>query len=485
MTEITNAIAQWTHPEHAAIRQATIADLVRAEEEARAASNQARGYRLMVARCALEQLVPVGPPTVAPVSLQDQRRAYALRFEDGEFVEVLTLGPGWGLKADYCKTPAEALLLEDEATASQLAARWPNGVMRVEPMQVFTVAAAREAARAWLGENTLLGDIRRSAERIGVLEEQLAAERTRASTAELLNASPKRARGCAAALLRLVDGFALATPEARSAWLAAVLTPIARRWGAFKGGAPLFAFAGDGRTLLIEETARIATGRRATWVEAPRSYAGISRLRFEHEGGLVALRSVPTITNDLEGELVNGAGDVTWWTETSECGGLLWAIERRSLFVNLTRAPAAAEGTMLAVSCLEGTQWGPCDTYGSVAELRARMGISDLDAGELEALAVGDVHELRIDEEGRSFYYRVRRVTAAELSPVRALAAAVELLALWQAEREQGARAHALQGWTGTWAPFEEWSDVVRGAVLFAGFPDPATGPAAAVRRGA
>lgn len=71
------------------------------------------------------------------------------------------------------------------------------------------------------------------------------------------------AAACADVLLALVRDFPFVGPADRSAWLAALLTAVAR--GAFEGSAPLFAVTGNtpgcGKSLLCELIGIIVTGR--------------------------------------------------------------------------------------------------------------------------------------------------------------------------------------------------------------------------------
>lgn len=73
-------------------------------------------------------------------------------------------------------------------------------------------------------------------------------------------------------LLELVSDFPFASEEHRSAWLAALLTPLARH--AFEGPAPMFLFdantRGSGKTLLSDINGEIAMGRSLPRMTCPR-----------------------------------------------------------------------------------------------------------------------------------------------------------------------------------------------------------------------
>jgi hypothetical protein len=234
-----------------------------------------------------------------------------------------------------------------------------------------------------------------------------------------------------AALLGVVQDFPFARPEHRAAWLAALLTPLARF--AVGGPVPLFLVdsnvRGAGKGLLLDVIAAIITGERFT---------------------------VATYTNDEE--------ELRKLITTLVMDG-----ERLVLFDDV----AGALGNATLDRALTGPKWKDRILGGNtIAE--APLYISWFATGNNVALASAvsrRICHVRLEsalehpEERRDFhhpdliaYVRGRRT---EL-----LAAALTVL-----------RAYVVAGRPDqhlpAWGSFEGWSALVRAAVVFAGQPDP------------
>lgn len=230
----------------------------------------------------------------------------------------------------------------------------------------------------------------------------------------------------------VVTDFPFERPEHQSAWLAAVLTPIARY--AFRGPSPLFLVdantPGTGKGLLATVTGLIAIGSRPTLMTSSRDEAeerkritsiameGESMVNIDNvEGRFGSPAFCAALTSDEWSDRVLGGSKtykgplLTTWMLTANNVQLTTDMVRRTAHVRLV-------------------------TTEERPEERTGFEIPDLEA-----------------------YVRQHRP--------RLVAAALTILRGWHVAgrpREQLA----------AWGSFEGWSSVVRQALVWAGLPDPA-----------
>jgi hypothetical protein len=233
------------------------------------------------------------------------------------------------------------------------------------------------------------------------------------------------------ALLEVVADFPFAGPEHRAAWLAALLTPLARY--AYDGPAPLFLAdgnaAGVGKGLLLDCVAYVLSGERFT---------------------------VATYTDD---------GDELRKRITA----LALAGERAVLLDNL----AGRLGGAVLDAALTATSWAD-RVLGSNRVVSAPLYVVWFATGNNVALASDTARRtchIRLETdlerpEERSDFRRRQLLAWVRQERVRLLGAALTLLrAYCEAGRpDQGLRP---------WGSFEGWSALVRSAVVWAGLPDP------------
>jgi hypothetical protein len=246
--------------------------------------------------------------------------------------------------------------------------------------------------------------------------------------------SPTRAdaRGALGALLDVVDDFPFERPAHRAAWVAALLTPLARF--AFEGAAPLFLVdanvRGAGKGLLLDVISRIVTGERFT---------------------------VATYTND-EDEL------------RKRITALAIAGDRLVLFDNLD----GRFGGAALDAALTATAWRD-RVLGESKMVEAPLYMTWFATGNNVAVHADTARRLcpiRIErpeerpEELTGFRYPELLKHVAD-NRGRLLAAALTIL---RAYFVAGRPPQPMR----TWGSYENWSAVVRGAVIWAGLPDPA-----------
>lgn len=233
-------------------------------------------------------------------------------------------------------------------------------------------------------------------------------------------------------LLAVVQDFPFVSSAHASVWLAALLTALARH--AYEGPSPLFLFdantPGTGKTLLAELVAVLAQGRFPSALTATQRdeemrklittvlLAGSPLVLFDNVSGEFGTPSLDrALTSHVWGDRLLGTStqvnlpNCATWLASSNNATLVGDMHRRTL-----------------VCRLESTLEHPEDR-----------------------------DDFRITEELGSYVLAHR----AEL-----LSAALTVL-----------RAHALAGrpWSAPrWGKYEAWSRVVRGAVVWAGLPDPA-----------
>jgi hypothetical protein len=241
------------------------------------------------------------------------------------------------------------------------------------------------------------------------------------------------AAAAAAELLDLVVDFPFASDAHRAAWLAAVLTPLARY--AFRGPSPLFVMdanvRGAGKTLLVDLVGEIVSGREiARTPQAPDENEEIKRITaIALDGTRMVL--IDNISRPLGSSALDAVLTGTAWSER-----ILGRSERVDL-------------PLLTVWYASGNN---ITFKGDTARrsLHVRLD-SDLDKPELRAdfkhpALLTWTHE-----------HRPRLVMGA-LTVLRAYCAA-------------GRPAMPVK----TWGSFEGWSSLVRNAIVWAGLADPGT----------
>lgn len=235
-------------------------------------------------------------------------------------------------------------------------------------------------------------------------------------------------------LLEPLRDFPFEKPEHRAAFVAAVLTPLA--WFAFDGPAPMFLIDANvraaGKGLLADVAALVLTGRRFSTMSYPTGKNG---------------------NEELDKRITAAAMEG----------------ERMILLDNL----AGEVGCDKLDAALTSTHW-----KGRV------LGVNRFYDGPLNVtwFATGNNVQLRADTSRRTCHVRLeshhekpeerddvrhpdlRRYVLANRGKL--LSAALTILKGWFAA---GQPTHNLP----PWGSFEEWSGVVREAVVFAGLPDP------------
>lgn len=243
------------------------------------------------------------------------------------------------------------------------------------------------------------------------------------------------AEAAAAALQEVVADFPFADAASCAAWLAAVLTPLARF--ALDGPAPLFLIdknvRGAGGSLLADAAGLIVTGRKLTRVAAPSDDA-------EMEKRITAL----ALDGDLVVLLDNVSGAFGWSSLDAALTGTSW--NARILGASKMTGRLDLQATWLA-------------TGNNV---------------QIEADTARRVLRIRLESqeenpEGRTGFKHPDLCAWVSEERPRLLAAALTILRAYC----RAGRPHV--GLT-PWGSFESWSALVRGAVAFAAGVDPAEG---------
>lgn len=245
------------------------------------------------------------------------------------------------------------------------------------------------------------------------------------------------ARASAAMLLDVVGDFPFLDDMHRAAWLAALLTPLAR--AAFQGPAPLFLVDGNtrgcGKGLLLDVISRIVTGLPF----AVLSYPG----RGEQGANEEELRKKLTT--------------------------LLMYGDRLALFDNLS----GNFGDACMDRALTGAEWQD-RILGGNRQFRGPLTVVFYGTGNnimIGADTARRVCHIRLESphetpENRDDFRRPRLLEWVSANRPRLLTAALTVL-----------RAYFVAGRPDfnlkPWGSFEAWSAVVRNAVVFAGLPDP------------
>lgn len=240
------------------------------------------------------------------------------------------------------------------------------------------------------------------------------------------------AQGAAELLLDLIAEFPVATPAHRSAWLASILTPIARL--AFRGPAPLFGFeanrAGAGKSLLSDIIAYLVTGcefsRDSFTTDDNEMRKAILATAIEGERLL--------LFDNVEGELGCPALDRTLTAGT---------ISGRILGTNQKVSNLPVKTTWYAT----GNNWS------IIGDTVRRVCICRLETREENP------------EERAGFKYPDLVAHVIGNRP-QLLVAALTLLRAWFANGCPNMRLKS-------WGSFDDWSRVVRNPIVWAGYADP------------
>lgn len=234
-------------------------------------------------------------------------------------------------------------------------------------------------------------------------------------------------------LLDVVEEFPFAGDEHRSAWLALVLTVLARE--AFPGPVPLGAIdastPGTGKTLLADVVMQIATGRPATKTAMPDGEEELRKRITAH--ALAGDRAVlfDNIARPLGGSALDAVLTATSWSDRI-----------------LGRSENARDLPLLTLWLATG------NNLEFRGDLIRRVLYVRLDA-----------QQERPEERGGFRHPRLLRwIEGARPQLV------VAGLTVLRAYMVAGRPDQALR----SWGSFEGWSELIRGAIVWAGLPDPA-----------
>ena len=237
-------------------------------------------------------------------------------------------------------------------------------------------------------------------------------------------------------LMDLVDEFPFEKEVHRSAFLAALLTPIAR-W-AFEGQSPLFMFdanqAGSGKGLLTRVIGLLALGNHMDLITST-SNEEEERKRITAKllsGATMVL--IDNIGSMFGSQVLEALLTTSVWSER-----LLGSNDAPRLDAWITWYGSG-----------NNVQYAREDTRRRVCTIRV--------VTNLERPKERDDYKYR-DLEGHVKAHR------GEL-----LAVALTILRGWL---RTGKRASELPGWGGPWGSYDGWDQVVRGALVYAGLPDP------------
>lgn len=239
------------------------------------------------------------------------------------------------------------------------------------------------------------------------------------------------ARAACDALLEVVADFPFASPAHKAAWLAFLLTPLARH--AFTGPSPLFLIDANirasGKSLLADTASLIVTGR------------DIARMTCPEDDDETRKRITAIMLNGDQMILIdNIAGELGCASLDAALTGTVWKdrILGRSEIVEmplLTTWSATGNNVVLMA-----------DTSRRVCHIR-------LDS------------KLENPEERQGFQHANLKLWVSENRP-RLLAGALTILSAYCRSGRPDQKLKA-------WGSFEGWSALVRNALVWAGIPDP------------
>ena len=239
-----------------------------------------------------------------------------------------------------------------------------------------------------------------------------------------------------ATILEVVRDFPFATPAHQSAWLAAVLTPFARF--AFRGPAPLFLIdanvRGAGKSLLCDLVGLIVSGREMARMVNTRAEDEM-RKRIT----AIAIAGDPLVLIDNIGDALGGPGLDAALTSST------WS----------DRILGKSENTVPMPLC--ATWYATGNNVILKSDIARRICHIRLESPEENPEERSGFAHQNI----RGHVYRNRpALIAAALTILRGYTAAT-------ADKPE------LKPSIPQWGSFEGWSDVVRGAIVFAGLADP------------
>jgi hypothetical protein len=246
------------------------------------------------------------------------------------------------------------------------------------------------------------------------------------------NPSPELIEQSVASLLDIVADFPFANEESRSAWLASLLTPLARE--AYRGcTGPMFLFNGNvpgtGKGLLVDVTWMIVTGGRAVLNSIPSNNDEVRKLitTFVVEASQLVL--LDDIVDSLGCGALNAALTGTTWKD-------------RKLGHN-----EVIEGP------LRFTMYGTGNNVSLAGDMPRRVCQIRLESAEEHP-------------EDRSGFKYPNVLEHVRLHRPQLLIAALTILRgfIVAGRPKQGIE---------NWGSFEGWSELVRGAIVWSGLADP------------
>jgi hypothetical protein len=233
-------------------------------------------------------------------------------------------------------------------------------------------------------------------------------------------------------LLDVVSDFPFLSPAHRAAWLAALLTPLARF--AFMGPAPFFLVdanvRGAGKGLLLDCICRIITGNRFTIA----TYTADEDELRKRITSLVLAGDRLVLLDNLEGKFGNAVLDAV-------LTGTTW--KDRILGVN-----------RMAEAPLYMTWYGSGNNMMVAADTARRVCHIRLESPDERP-------------EERSGFKRPNLLAWVGGNRTRLLEAAIKILVAY-------ATANLPDQGLAPWGSFEGWSRIIRNAVVWVGLPDPA-----------
>ncbi len=246
--------------------------------------------------------------------------------------------------------------------------------------------------------------------------------------------SPSQIKAARDGLLDLVADFPFASLVCRAAWLAGLLTPFARSW--FAGPAPLFLIDSDqrgpGPAVLAHLVSIIATGMRMPTMR--QSLSNSEELR-KLDG--IAVMAPPLILVD---SILRPLGSAHF--------DRLLTAERWVVAHRQPNHPALSTKTVWWATGCDVQFRQSCDTERRTLVLRL-VWQDSMDSAGCDYAGLVD---LAVKRRGRLMNHACTLLRGYQTAPL---------------EEKETVSLPA-------WGSFESWSELVRGAVVWAGLPDPA-----------